>query len=398
MDYKDYYAILGVPKTASTGDIKKAYRRLARQLHPDRNPGDATAERRFKDLNEANEVLADPTKRAQYDQLGARWQEYSRMGGRPGADPFAPGGPFAGFRTTGRAGGAGQGVRIEFAGDPDDFSEFFRTFFSGGADVTGADAFAGTAGPGRAGGGRVAANPDGGERSGRGSLEDILAGLGLGGSGRGRRAPGGGHAHARGDGAAAPGSGSAGERGGRSRAGAAVEATAEVTLDEAFHGTTRLISVDGKRYEVRLPPGVDTGSRIRLRGKAAGRSGDSSAGASAGRDIVLVVRVLPHAIFAREGANLIRELPVTLGEALLGADVPVQILDRRVLLKIPAGTQPGRTIRLAGQGMPRLKGEGRGDLLVRIRVVLPTVGDASRGAVERLVAAVHQPDPRSDTP
>lgn len=390
MDYKDYYAILGVPKTASTADVKKAYRRLARQLHPDRNPGDATAERRFKDLNEANEVLADPAKRAQYDQLGAHWQEYSRMGGRPGADPFAPGGPFAGFRTAGRAAGTGPGgVRIEFAGDPGEFSEFFRTFFAGGADVEGADAFAGMGGPGRAGG-RATVSSDGGERSGGGSLEDLLAGLGFGG-GHGRRAPAGGHARARGDGAAGA---SSGERGARSRA-AAVEAAAEVTLDEAFHGTTRLLSVDGKRFEVRVPPGVDTGSRIRLRGKAAGL-GDGSAGAAAGRDIVLVVRVLPHAVFTRDGANLTRELPVTLGEALLGAEVPVQILDRRVLLKIPAGTQPGRTIRLAGQGMPRLKGEGRGDLLVRIRVVLPSLDEASRPAVERLAAAIHQPNPRSD--
>ncbi len=394
MDYKDYYAILGVPKTASTGDIKKAYRRLARQLHPDRNPGDATAERRFKDLNEANEVLADPAKRAQYDQLGAHWQEYSRMGGRPGADPFAPGGPFAGFRTSGRSGGAGrEGVRIEFAGDPGDFSEFFRTFFAGGADVAGSDVYTGTAGSGRAGG-RASASPDGGERSGGGSLEDLLAGLGFGG-GHGGRAAGGGGARARGAAAAAAGSGAAGVRGARSR-GAAVEAAAEVTLDEAFHGTTRLLKVDGKRFEVRVPPGVDTGSRIRLRGKAAGAAGDGSGAATAGRDIVLVVRVLPNAVFTRDGANLARELPVTLGEALLGAEVPVQILDRRVLLRIPAGTQPGRTIRLAGQGMPRLKGEGRGDLLVRVRVVLPSVDEASRPAVERLVADLHQPDPRAD--
>ncbi len=144
MDYKDYYAVLGVPRTATTGDIKKAYRKLARQFHPDRNPGDVTAERRFKEVNEANEVLADPAKRKQYDELGVHWQEYARAGARPGSDPFGPGGPFAGFRPAGggrggQAGGPG-GIRFEFAGDPGDFSEFFRTFFAGSWPVAAAAA------------------------------------------------------------------------------------------------------------------------------------------------------------------------------------------------------------------------------------------------------------------
>ncbi len=105
MEYKDYYAVLGVPRTAKPGEIKKAYRKLARQHHPDRNPGDNAAERRFKEVNEAHEVLADPAKRKQYDELGAHWQEYARAGGRAGADPFGPGSPFAGFRPAGGAGG-----------------------------------------------------------------------------------------------------------------------------------------------------------------------------------------------------------------------------------------------------------------------------------------------------
>ena len=157
MDYKDYYAVLGVPRTASTGEIKKAFRALARKHHPDRNAGDAEAERRFKEVNEANEVLADPAKRKQYDELGAHWQEYARARRpRPGGDPFGPGGPFAGFRPAGTAGGgAPGGVRFEFAGDPGGFSDFFRTFFAGG--MAGAAASTtGTGGVSAAGGHRRA--------------------------------------------------------------------------------------------------------------------------------------------------------------------------------------------------------------------------------------------------
>ncbi len=150
----------------------------------------------------------------------------------------------------------------------------------------------------------------------------------------------------------------------------------------------RRVEIDGRRLEVTIPAGVENGSRIRFRGQ-----GGSAGGAT--RDLILVVAVGRHAVFARDGASLTRELPVTLGEALLGADVPVVTLDgRRLLLKIPAGTQPGRTIRLAGQGMPRLKGGQRGDLIVRIRVVLPTVHDGDREAVAAFLDTIHQPDPR----
>ena len=138
------------------------------------------------------------------------------------------------------------------------------------------------------------------------------------------------------------------------------EATAEITLDEAYHGTTRLVEVDGKRLEIKIPPGAETGTRIKLTGRGPG-----------GGDLIVVVRMLPDARFTRRGADLERELPLTLEEALLGAEVPVETLKGRVLLTIPAGTQPGRTFRLTGQGMPRFKGEGYGDLYVKARVVLP---------------------------
>jgi molecular chaperone DnaJ len=366
VEYKDYYAVLGVPRTATTGEIKKAYRKLARQHHPDRNPGSAEAERRFKEVNEAHEVLADPGKRKQYDELGAHWQEYARMGSRPGGDPFGPGGPFAGFSAAGGAGGPGAGgVRFEFAGDPSQFSEFFRTFFAGGMAGAAAGA-AGARGSASRSRGRVGAQDATGT-----SLDDILAGMGGidfgAGGGRSQAPPG------------------------RPARPGAVEAAIDVSLEEAFRGVKRLVEIDGRRLEVTIPAGVENGSRIRLRGQGGG-TGETA------RDLVLVVAVRPHRVFARDGANLTRELPVTLREALLGAEVPVQTLDgRRLLLRIPAGTQPGRTIRLAGQGMPRLKGGPPGDLVVRVRVVLPALDERRRTEAATFLDTIHQPDPRAET-
>jgi len=345
MEYKDYYAVLGVPKTATPAEIKKAYRKLARDHHPDRNAGNKNAERRFKEVNEAHEVLADPAKRTQYDELGVHWQDYAGAGRRPGGDPFGPGGPFAGFGSAGgasRAPGAGRrssmdgagagagGIRFEFAGDGGDFSDFFRTFFAGAAPDEMDQ-------PAERGGGAAA--------------------------GRAPRARG----HV-----AAP---------------AAIEAHVDVSLDEAFHGATRLVEVDGKRLEVKIPSGVETGSRIRLRG----RGGGEGAGA---RDLVLIIKIAPHPVFHRAGATLSRDLPVTLREALLGAEVPVRTLTGRVLLRVPAGTQNGRVIRLAGQGMPRLKGDGRGDLHVKVQVILPALDEAGRQAATGFLEGVNQPDPR----
>jgi curved DNA-binding protein len=162
MEYRDYYAALGVPRNASQAEIKKAFRKLARQHHPDVNKGDAAAERRFKEVSEANEVLSDPEKRKLYDQLGANWQAYQQAGSGSGR----PGEPFAGFQGSGTG---GPGVRFEFRGNPEDlegFSDFFRTFFGGGASPFGG-------GFDQAGGGTQART-----RVRTGSIEDILAGLG----------------------------------------------------------------------------------------------------------------------------------------------------------------------------------------------------------------------------
>ena len=165
----------------------------------------------------------------------------------------------------------------------------------------------------------------------------------------------------------------------------AIEAPTELTLEEAFHGTQRLVQVEGKRYEVQLPRGVDTGSRVRLSGKGPD-----------GRDLVVTVRMRPHDTFTRRGADLERELPVTLREALLGAEVPVTTLKGRILLSIPAGTQGGKTFRLTGQGMPKMKDGGVGDLYVKVRVVLPkTVSEEATKAAATFFDLVDQPDPRA---
>jgi curved DNA-binding protein len=369
MDYRDYYETLGVPRSASQAEVKKAFRKLARQHHPDRNPGDKAAERRFKDVNEANAVLSDTDKRRQYDALGANWEQYQQAGGGHGTpDPFGPGGPFAGFggaRAGGaRAGGAGgPGVRYEFrtsGGDGAGFSDFFRTFFSGAAAGDGTTRGRGNpAGPGTATGA-------GGTLNGA-SFEEILGGMGgMPGTGAGARQQ-----------EAAPRAHRAAK--------AEIEAPAELTLEEAYLGTSRLVEIEGKRYEIKLPRGIDTGGRVRMAGKG-----------PHGRDVVVTVKVRPHDVYTRRGSDLERELPVTLREALLGGEVHVTTLKGRILLTIPAGTQAGRTFRLTGQGMPKMKEEGAGDLYVKVRVVLPTgLAAEAQAAAATFLDLVHQPDPRA---
>ena len=391
MEYKDYYKTLGVARTATPADIKKAYRRLARELHPDRNPGDKTAERRFKDVNEAHEVLADPKKRQQYDMLGSNWDQYARAGG-PGAgatgspfgagagDPFGPGGPFAGYAGQ----GGGGNVRYEFhSTGSEDFSDFFRMFF-GGADAAaaagGARAATSTTQPAGPASERSArGKPAGGTRRGN-PLEDLLGRL-----------------HSDGAGATATqagtrpvtrGQGGDGRAAGRGvRHGDDVDVEIDLSLEEAFHGSARLVQVGDRRLEVKVPRGVETGSKIRLRGKA-GSGPDSG-------DLYLVTKIRPHPVFTRSGADLTRELPITLGEALLGGEAEVETLGGRVVLTIPPGTQQGQTFRLAGKGMPRLKAEGSGDLYARVKVVLPgKLEGKQRQAAEELLRQIVQPNPR----
>ena len=355
MEYQDYYAVLGVPRTATQTDIKKAFRKAARQHHPDQNKGDADAERKFKAVNEANAVLSDPEKRALYDRLGKDWEAYARAGATSGAASGARGGaagnPFAGYGF----GTPGGNVRYEYhtTGDAGEFSDFFQAFFGGPSE-----AYQGT-GPGR---GRRA--------TGGATFEDILASMGL--DANGRAAPGSGGSTGSGRATASPRRPSA-------------EAIAEITLDEAYQGTTRLVDVEGKRLEVTIPKGADDGTRIRLTGKAPG-----------GGDLYVIVRLEKDRTFTRRGADLEREVAVTLGEALLGGEVRVRTPKGRVQLTIPAGTQTGRTFRLTGQGMPRFKADGYGDLYVKARVVIPTdLSPEARTAAERFIALADQPDPRA---
>jgi curved DNA-binding protein len=355
-EFQDYYRTLGVPRTATQAEIKKAFRKLARENHPDKHAGDKGAETRFKEINEANAVLSDPGKRAKYDQFGRDWEAYARAGAAAGGasggtDPFGPGGPFAGYSfRTGSAGEPG-GVRYEFrtSGDAGAFSDFFHMMF----------------GDESAAAGEPRAFSSGGE-----SMDELLSRLGMaraGGSGRGRTNIGGAAGRPA---AARP---------------APIEVTAELTLEEAFHGTSRIVELEGRRLEVTIPRGAGTGSRIRLTGKGPG-----------GRDLIVVTKVKPHRIFTRKGDDLERELPVTLREALVGGEVPVGTLKGRVLLTVPPGTQNGRVFRLKGQGMPRFKGDGSGDLYVRVRVVLPTDLDEKAAAEARtLLDKIAQPDPRT---
>jgi curved DNA-binding protein len=362
MDFQDYYHTLGLSRTASQAEIKKAFRKLARENHPDKNPGNTEAERRFKAVNEAHAVLSDPDKRKKYDRLGKDWEAYSRAGVDPDAagNPFGGASPF-GFRTD--AGRQGN-VRYEFrtsggpgAGGGGDFSDFFRVFFGGDAE----SAMGGT-GAGRSSGRRGASGP---------SFEDILADMGL--NQAGATGPGGPRM--------APGATPA-RAAGRQTA----EAVAEIGLEEAYHGTTRRVEIDGRRLDVTIPRGADSGTKVKLTGQGPN-----------GGDLVVTIRVRPHPVFTRHGADLERELPITLGEALLGGEVPVATLKGRVLLRIPAGTQNGHRFRLKGQGMPRLRDEGHGDLYARARVVLPTNLDGDTlDSAKTFFDKLDQPDPRTN--
>jgi curved DNA-binding protein len=304
MEVKDYYQTLGVARNADEKEIKKAYRKLAQQYHPDKNPGNKAAEQRFKEINEAYTVLSDPDKRSKYDRFGAQWEQYSRAGGRPEDFDWGSWG----------GGSPGQGGSYTRTLTPEEFEQLF-------------------------GGGGV-----GGGMGGFSSFFDTL----FGGRGAGRSSRRGGGFDPSG-------------MGGMNMPQPTAEAAVQVTLDEAFHGASRMLErSDGSRIEVNIPRGVQTGSKVRMRG-AAGQG-----------DIVLTVEVLPDPRFTREGDNLRVNVPVDLYTALLGGEVEVYAPDKTVALRIPAGTPNGKAFRLRGLGMPHLKkSDQRGDLLAVVDIQLP---------------------------
>jgi DnaJ-class molecular chaperone len=339
MEYKDYYNILGVKRDASEKEIKSAYRKLARKFHPDVNPNNPDAEKRFKDINEAYAVLSDKEKRQKYDTLGPDWERRVQSG-------YA-GGPSYTYTTYP---GGGQ------AGSTADFSDFFESLFgrSAGTGQTGGFDF--------------------------GDLGSIFS------RGRTRQA---------------------------AQRGSDVEQPIDVTLEEAYRGGERAFTLqtqqqcptcggtgvqDGsvcptchgagtvpktKRLEVKIPAGVKEGSRIRI-------SGEGNPGLNGGSngDLYLVVHMVPDPRFRREGDDLYTDVDVPITTLALGGEIAVPTLNGRVTMKVPPESQNGRSLRLTGQGMPHLRGTGKGDLYVKLSAVLPRhLNDEQRSLFERLAEA-----------
>ena len=294
---RDYYTVLGVPRTASEKDIKTAYRKLARKYHPDVNPGDNKSETAFKEIGEAYSVLSDPEKRKKYDRWGHDWEKIEQA-------------QAAGVNFGGRPGGS---TRYSWSTGPNGGSATNFNFDS--EDI--------------------------------GGLFDQLFGRAAGGRARVRTTP---------------------------RKGGDIEQPVEITLEEAFNGTQRTYSIhdaqtgETRTVEVKIPAGATDGLRVRV----AGKGDPGSAGAAAG-DLYLIVKIRPHEQFEREGDDLRVKVPTPLYTALLGGEVHVPTpKGTRLALKVPPETQNGLRMRLAGQGMPRLNGSGRGDLFAEISVQIPT--------------------------
>jgi curved DNA-binding protein len=311
MDYKDYYKILGVDKNATKENIKKAYRKLAKRYHPDKNPGDKTAEEKFKEINEAHEVLSDPEKKARYDQISNSYSSWQQAGGAPGA-----------FRWEDLFGGAQSGrTRVEvndlgdLFGDMGGFSDFFRTFF-GGAGGHGNTAF------------QQRAGRQYDQRSKPRNYQQELT----------------------------------------------------ISLFEAYHGTSRLIQINNKKIEVKIPEGSKTGTKVRVAGVG---PADPRGGAG---DLYLVIKVSPNNQFTRKGDHLYTEKHIDLYTSVLGGEVKVETMGGNVMLKIPSGTQQGQTFRLSGKGMPKLKQKKAfGDLFVTTVVDIPkNLTPEQRGLFEKL--------------
>jgi curved DNA-binding protein len=282
MEYHDYYKILGVPRGSDADEIKSAYRKLAMQYHPDRNPGDKQAEDRFKEINEAYQVLSDPEKRSRYDQLGESYSQWQQNG--------APGN----FDWGQWSSGPGvQQVNLDELFGEGAFSDFFRSIFGG-----------------------------------------AMGGQTL--------------------------------RGRNSRGSASIQQPVTISLKEAYTGTTRTLQTGNRRVDVKLPPGVLTGTKIRAKAAGPARPDGSPS------DIYLIMDVAEDPLFERDGNDLHTHLSVDVFTAILGGEAEVKTLSGNVVLTIPAGTQPEQVFRVASRGMPVLKHpQAAGDLYVHLKVQIP---------------------------
>jgi molecular chaperone DnaJ len=373
---KDYYKVLGVTRSASADEIKKAYRKLARELHPDVKPGDKAAEARFKDVSEANAVLSDPAKRKEYDDTRSLFgsgamRRNARPGGGTTSVPFDLGDLFgnaAGGQT------AGTGERGRFGGG---FGDLFGSLFQGGSSAT----RRGTPGRGR-------------------DVEAELA-LGFEEAVRGATLP----LTLRAPGPCETCHGSGAKPGTEPRTCPKCNGVGLVTSNQgAFQFSEPCRECQGvgtvvdekcpdcrgtgavtkpRTLTVRIPSGVDDGQRIRLSGR--GEPGER--GGTAG-DLYVLVRVKPHALFTRSGQNLGITVPVTIAEATLGVDLVVPTLDGQVTVRVPPGTPSGRVLRVRGRGVPRRGSSSTpGDLLVTIDVQVPKdLSPEARKAMEEFAA------------
>ena len=308
VDYKDYYKILGVSKNASSDEIKKKYRGLARKHHPDANLDDPKAEEKFKEIGEAYEVLKDPGKRSKYDQLGSNWKQYERAGAGAGFDGFGQQGTTYDF--------SGSGFNFGDMGSGG-FSDFFEMFFGRGSEDRFSSGF--------------------GQQS--GTKQDKRT------SWRARRA--------------------------QSQKGQDVESKITITLREAYSGTQRSLQLKNesktRTINVKVPRGIKDGGKIRITGE-----GSKGANGGLSGDLYLKVEISPHPILERKESDLHMKIPVTLNEAIFGATIDVPIFEGKVNVKLPPNTQSGKKLRLKGKGMPKLKSDDFGDLYIQINVVIPS--------------------------
>lgn len=289
MEYRDYYKVLGLDQRAGTEEIRRTYRNLARKYHPDVNPGDKAAEEKFKEVNEAYQVLTDPDARAKYDRLGSSWHAYQQSEAKDGFD----------------------------------WSQWISSLNQSGGQINLDDVLSGL------------------DAKGSGNFSDFFQAI-FGHMGVGRSTP-------------------------TSQKGHDYHQNVEITLEQAFSGTTRLLRVGGRRLEVKIPKGAKTGTKVRVRGEGA----EGVSGGPKG-DLYLDIAVIPHDVFEQVGHDLYLELPVNLYSALLGGEAIVPTLKGKIKLKIPPETQSGRLFRLKGQGMPTLKNpDERGDLYAKVMVTLP---------------------------